>query len=146
MCLNSEKKQKSQQRIMEGGKKELNLSPTSSDLDLDILDFHLPWLHESRFINCDICQKVVPMFELGSHRYSHFSLLKNVVKNSKIAINFWCKHCGKNFHAQKHFMSHLKNCSRNSFAGKEVPKLQPKPNSQRCDACQMGAFCDYSHH
>ena len=121
---------------MEGEKKNaLNLSPTSQDLDLDILDFHLPWLHESRFINCDICQKVVPMFELGSHRNSHFSLHKNVVKNSKIAINFWCKHCGKNFHAQKHFSTHLKNCER-----KEVPK------PQRCDACQMGAFCDYSHH
>ena len=84
--------------------RKLNVSNTTYDCDLDILDFQIPWLHESRFTNCDICQKVLPIFELGNHRKHHF----NSVEEKEVPLI--CPICGYqsnadlNLHSKIHFI------------------------------------------
>ena len=105
--------------------RKLNVSNTTYDCDLDILDFQIPWLHESRFTNCDICQKVLPIFELGNHRKHHFNSVEekevplicpicgqsfqsnqDLKLHSKIHLHFKCEHCGICYNEKKSLVRH----------------------------------------
>ena len=138
-----------------------NLSNTTDDCDLDILDFQIPWLQKSRFTNCDICQKVMPMMRLGSHRKLHCSGKKEVPLicpicgqsfqskedlklHSEIHLSFKCEFCGKCFKEKKDLVRHKtvmhlphlpKNLDTNE--GFEITKLIPEEKYQNSSSTRI---------
>ena len=137
------------------------LSNTTSDCDLDILDFQIPWLQKSRFTNCDICQKVMPMMRLGSHRKRHCSGKKEVPLicpicgqsfqsnedlklHSEIHLSFKCEFCGKCYKEKKDLVRHktdmhLPHLPKNwdTSEGFEMAKLIPEEKYQNSSSTRI---------